>query len=319
MTLNLVFVVVEPTLDYHIELFLNAKGLSKKPATITWYKNVLGYYREAIQLYPPTWPPTVTHCLAFMETFEVKRLKDYSRNNYYRALRSWLNWLRKFRYIDQNPLDFLDKIPNPKPLPKAPPEEAMFSLLETIEQRGDSWHDVRDLALFFVALDTGARPGELAAMQVNDVDLKNRTIRVHSNKDYEDRELVFTDDVVSILALWKKQRQKLNVADELRCLWISNYQHKGFRSFTSSGIRQRLHFWQEKTGIDHFTPYAIRHAYAIYSLRNLADLLDIRDQMGHASITTTAKYTKVVNKGREERHQATSPLGNLLKKNKTES
>ncbi len=311
MTPNFVFVVVEQDLNYYIDLFLKFKQVTKKPATVTWYKNVLGYYRDAIQQQPPTWPPTVTHCLTFMETFKVKGLKDYSRNNYYRGLRSWLNWLKKFGYISQSPLEFLDAIPAPKPLPKAPPEEDMSSMLFTIEQRGDSWHDIRDLALFFVALDTGARPGELAAMQVDDVDLINRTIRVHSNKDYEDRELVFTHDVASMLTIWKKKRQELGVSDELRHFWVSDYQHKGFRPFTSSGIRQRLHFWQEKTGIDQFTTYAIRHAYAIYSLRNLADLLDIRDQMGHASITTTAKYTKVVNQGRCKRHQETSPLSNL--------
>lgn len=311
--MELVFVVVEHDLDHYIDLFLKFKQATKQPATITWYKNVLGYYREAIQPHPPTWPPTITHCVAFMETFKAKGLKDYSRNNYYRALRAWLNWLKKFGYISQSPLEFLDTIPAPKPLPKAPPEEDMSSLFFTIERSKDSWHDVRDLALFFVALDTGARPGELAAMQVDDVDLTNHTIRVHSKKDYEDRDLVFTDDVAQFLVIWKKQRQELGVSDDLRWLWISNYQHKGFRSFTSSGIRQRLHFWQEKAGIDRFTTYAIRHAYAIYSLRNLADLLDIRDQMGHASITTTAKYTKVVNLGRRTRHQKTSPLHNLNK------
>lgn len=309
--MELVFVVADNTLDYHIDLFLRAKRATRKPATVAWYTNVLGYYHAAVSDLQPTWPPTLAHCLAFFETFSPKGLKDNSRNTYYRALSGWLNWLKKAGYIDQNPLDLLDPIPAPKSLPKAPPEEVMRALFDAIEQQGNSWHDVRDLALFLVSLDTGARPGELSAMLVDDVDLENHSIRVHSNKDYEDRDLVFDDDAARALALWLIERQQLTIPDELSSLWVSNYQHKGFHLFTVTGIRQRLRFWQKKAGLSRFTPYAIRHAYAIYSIRNFADLIDIRDQMGHASITTTAIYTKVVNQGRRDRHQKTSPVRNL--------
>lgn len=313
--MELVFVALDDNdLDYHIELFLKVKRVTRKPATIRWYSNVLGYYREAIADLQPTWPPTMAHVLAFFETFNPKGLKDNSKNNYYRALSGWFNWLKKAGYIDQNPLEFLDPIPVVKSLPKAPPEETMSALFGTIEQHGKNWHSIRDLALFLISLDTGARPGELSAMLLNDVDLNNHSIRVHSNKDYEDRILVFSDDAAAALVLWLKERKLLGVPDILRHLWVSNYQSKGFHLFTVTGIRERLRFWQRKAGIDRFTPYAIRHAYAIYSLRNLADLIDIRDQMGHASITTTAIYTKVVNRGRRERHRETSPVGNLKKK-----
>lgn len=312
---ELVFVVTENgnDLDYHIDLFIRVKQATRKRATIQWYTNVLGYYREAIAHLQPTWPPTLQHALAFFETFHTKKLKDNSRNNYYRALSGWLNWLKKVGYISQNPLEFLDPIPAAKFLPRAPPEETMSILFDVIEEQRNSWHDVRDLALFLVSLDTGARPGELSAMLLDAVDLDNRSIRVHSHKDYEDRDLVFSDDTAAALVLWLEQRKRLGISSKLRHLWVSNYQQKGFCLFTVTGIRQRLRFWQTKAGIDHFTPYAIRHAYAIYSLRNLADLIDIQEQMGHASITTTAIYTKVVNRGRRERHRKTSPVGNLRK------
>lgn len=312
--MELVFVVADNDLDYHIDLFLRLKRATRKPSTATWYTNVLGYYREAIADIRPTWPPTMSHCLAFLETFNAKNLKDNSRNNYYRVLSAWLKWLKKAGCIQYNPLDFLDPIPAAKPLPKAPPEEVMQSLFETIQQRADSWHDVRDLALFLIFLDTGARPGELSAMQLSDVDFDHRSIRVYSNKDREHRNLVFNDDAAGALRAWLLQREQLKIPTILQNLWVSNYQYKGYRSFTVPGIRRRLHFWQEKAGIDRFAPYAIRHAYAIYSLRNLADLIDIQEQMGHASIETTALYTKVVNQGRLERHQKTSPLAHLKKK-----
>lgn len=314
--MELVFVVADNDLDYHIDLFLRLKRATRKAGTVAWYTNVLSYYQAAIADLRPTWPPTITHCLVFFETFNAKNLKDNSRNNYYRALRGWFNWLKKAGYINYNPLDFLGPIKPAKALPHAPPEEMMTSLFGTIKQRADSWHDVRDLALFLVSLDTGARPGEISAMQLSDINLDHHSIRVYSSKDHEDRSLIFNDDTAAALRLWLLQRERLRIPKNLKNLWVSNYQYKGYRSFTVPGIRQRLRFWQKRAGIDHFTPYAIRHAYAVYSLRNLADLIDIQEQMGHASIRTTAIYTKVVNIGRLERHKHTSPVGNLKKKNK---
>ena len=76
-------------------------------------------------------------------------------------------------------------------------------------------------------------------------------------------------------------------------------------------MRQRLRLWQDRAGIKPFPFNGFRHAFAIYSLRNHADLLDIKEQMGHASIKSTAVYLEVVNEGRKQRHRKTSPRGNL--------
>lgn len=314
--MELVFVVADNDLDYHIDLFLRLKRATRKPSTVMWYTNVLGYYREAVEQVRPTWPPTLTHCLAFFETFNAKNLADNSKNNYYRALASWFNWLKKAGYIDYNPLDFLDGFKPRKSLPRAPAESTVEALLDAIEIKADSWHGIRDMALFSVALTTGARPVELAAMRVRDVDLTGQQIRVYSNKDYQDRQLVLDDDTFISLLHWLKVRADLGITTKPPYLWISNYQNKGYRDFTYWGIYQRLKFWQEKARIEHFSPYALRHAFAIYSIREGVDLLDIRDQMGHASIKTTAIYLQVTNLGRLERHRKTNAMKRVRKKNK---
>lgn len=311
--MELVFVALDNDLDYHIDLFLKVKRATRKPATIRWYSNVLGYYHAAVFDLQPTWPPTLSHCLAFLETFNTKKLKDNSRNNYYRAVQSWLNWLKKAGYIDYNPLDLLDRIKAPKSLPRAPDEEVTGSVLSTINLQANSWHDIRDMALFSVALTTGARPGELARILVDDIDLKAQQIRVYSDKDKQEREVVFDDDTMISLAHWLKVRTGL-VPTDLRHLWVSNYQNRGFRSLTYWGIRDRLKFWQKKAAVGHFSLYALRHAFAIYSIREGMDLLDVRDQLGHASIATTNIYTQVAGSGRLERHRQANPMKRVRKK-----
>ena len=65
-------------------------------------------------------------------------------------------------------------------------------------------------------------------------------------------------------------------------------------------MRQRLEFWQNRAGIKRFPFSGFRHTFAVYSLRNHADLLDIKEQLGHASVKTTAIYLEVVDEGRKQ-------------------
>ena len=101
-----------------------------------------------------------------------------------------------------------------------------------VQKRTDNWRDVRDLALFSVALDTGARIGELEALTVDQVDLTYQEITVYGSKDREERTLELGDEAAADLTEWLKQRELLKPADNLSALFISNYRGKGLRPFT---------------------------------------------------------------------------------------
>lgn len=313
--MNLVFIVADESTQNYIDLFLAAKQ-HVRPATLYWYRNSLKQFKQATQSIQPQWPPQTQHLDVYFATFSARKLSLSSCDDYYRAIRAWLNWLKKHRHIHLNPLNEYD-LPFKKKrrgLPKAPPERDMKKIFDTITDRFDEgWHNIRDFALLSVALDTGARIAELADIQLSDLDLYYRQLRVFSHKDNEERMLVLSDEAIQDIQQWLSVRQQLGVPRQVNHLFVSDYQRKGFRPLTTWGIRTRLKVWQTRAGVVHFPFNGIRHAYAIYSLRNLADLIDVKEQMGHASITTTAIYTEVVDEGRTQRHHITSPRKNLGK------
>ena len=314
--MELTFVVAADCgLDYHFNLFLRTKqAAGRRPRTLEWYSEVMRCYLQATAAFDRNWPPTVEHCLTFFEALTARGLGDYTRNNYYRALRGFLNWSFRCGFLAQNPLDFVDAPKAPRPLPKAPPMEDVARFLATVSQgTGTEWRDARDLALFSLALDSGARIGELSRLRLPDIDPFNWQVRVYGQKDNKERIVEIGDTTAVELSKWLRQRAGLSLPLPLRRghLFVSDYQEKGFRPFTIWGMRLRLKFWQARAGIPHFNFHAFRHAYAVYSLRNGADLMDVRDQLGHSSIKTTAIYTQVVNDGRQARHRKTSPRGNL--------
>jgi integrase/recombinase XerC len=312
MTTNLVFVVVEPTLDDYFEQFIQIKKATRRPRTVKWYTDTYRYYKAASAGLEPDWPPTPAHGLAFFEMLNEHELSDHSRSNYYRGIRGFFNWLVEVRLLAYSPLVGLGGVKAPRPLPKAPDEEDVAELLKTVSQAiredkgGRSWQTVRDLAMFSLALDTGARLNELVAMRRSDLSVKRQEVKVFSWKDKEGRVLTLGDEAAAEVAPWLDQLDQLNPPKSLTALWVSNYQGKGLRPLTDSGIAQRLRYWLKKAEVSHFSMNNLRHAYAVFSLRNGANLIDIKDQMGHANIKTTAIYLEVVNKGRAERHRKTS-------------
>ena len=169
------FVVVDNQLDYCVDLFVKMKQIMRKPRTVEWYQNVLKYYQNTITHLDSNWPPAPHHCLIFFESLDG--LSDYTKDNYYRALRSFFNWLENAKFIVDNPLDCIDSPGAPRPLPKAPSQSDIRTLFDTIRQVGtDNWRYVRDMALFSIALDTGARIGEVEMFTMDQVDMINQQI-----------------------------------------------------------------------------------------------------------------------------------------------
>jgi site-specific recombinase XerD len=169
----------------------------------------------------------------------------------------------------------------------------------------DNWHNVRDVALFSLALDTGLRIGEVVGLPIDRLEIDRYTIRLEDTKTGEDRIVCFSDEAGQLLARWLEVRQALPV--ETAACFVSD----SMGALTDSGIRQRLDFWLTKAGLGHFNFHRLRNSYAVYALRARADLLDVQRQLGHANIATTQRYVAVDDVGRAARHQAANPLGYL--------
>lgn len=237
-------------------------------------------------------------------------------DDYYSTLKVFLTWLHRRGKIESNPIILAERPPRPKPLPRAPRREdlqAFFSHLEEVAAGGKGhWLDVRCLALWSLALDTGLRVGELAALKVQDViiEKKRRKIFIPGRKTHQDRIVVLHKITGKDLKRWLKVRAGLGLPPNLDALFVSEH-HGEWGALTDSGMRQDLAERLKRLALPHYTPRQFRNAYAVFSIRHRADLLDIQKQLGHTSVTTTARYTLVDDEGRGKRHNKKSPRGKL--------
>ena len=292
--------------------FLTAKA-PHAPKTILFYQTPLVQFSAHLG---DAWPPTPESINSFLLTCKQRGLKESSIDAYYRAIKIWLAWLVKRGHLDRSPIDLAEKPPRPRLLPRAPRRtdlQKLFVYLEATADKGrGDWLDVRALALWSLALDTGLRVSELAALTIKDIFIEKgyRSAFVRGDKTHSNRIVVFHRTTAKDVKRWLKALARLPIPPGVDSLFVAYCRGK-WGGLTTWGMRQELGELCRRAGVPHLTPHQFRNAYAVYSLRNRADLLDIQRQMGHSNIATTGRYLLVDDEGRSERHDSSSPRGKL--------
>lgn len=305
---------INPLLEHHIKIFLTAKANTRAYKTFYFYSTGLYAYRDFA---PQIWPPTPESIEAYLYSVKKRGLKETSIRGYYKALKIWCTWLVKRGKLTSNPFDQVERPPAPKLLPRVPKEpdlRRLFDYLRAFAHTGH-WPNVRALALWSLAFDTGLRIGELAALTVADVPDDGQTAFVRGGKTHTDRVVFFSQDVAVALRRWLSIRATLPLPANLEALWVDHFirsRHASeWRKFPTGGMRQELRELCLRAGCTHLNPHALRHGYAVYALRNHANISDIQRQLGHTNIATTSRYLMCDDTGRSERHDQHSPFANL--------
>nr|MBN1228160.1 tyrosine-type recombinase/integrase [Anaerolineae bacterium] len=148
---------------------------------------------------------------------------------------------------------------------------------------------LRDIALIEVLLGTGIRVGELLALQVGDVNLKERSgsLIVREGKHGSFREIPLTQEVRTALKLYLAAHPDQN--DPLQPLWMGIHGSLRHRS----AILRILTKYADQAGIDQpVSPHRLRHTFATrYLAANPDDLRGLAALLGHSSLDTVMIYT----------------------------
>ena len=147
---------------------------------------------------------------------------------------------------------------------------------------------LRDVAVMELLFATGVRVHELCNLRINDVDLKNKHIKVYG-KGAKERYIQITNrDVVS--ALRRYQKEYIGKINETGFFFINN---RG-RKLSEQSVRFMVDKYAKSVNAElHITPHMFRHTVATLLLEEDVDIRYIQEFLGHSSITTTQIYTHV--------------------------
>jgi integrase/recombinase XerC len=205
------------------------------------------------------------------------------------ALRAFYKFLTSRKKLRIDPLQQLQLPKIDKKLPlvltRQQIEELLVAPLKTPKQRAaPEWMPLRDVAVMELFYSSGLRLSELAALDVEDVDLYTESVRVFGKGR---KERVCPVGAPALDAI-QKYRSAANV--HRRALFINS--RRGRISTRSIWLILKRYLRHTSIPIS-ISPHKLRHSFATHMLDRGADLRSVQALLGHASLSTTQIYTHV--------------------------
>ena len=205
------------------------------------------------------------------------------------ALKSFFRYLLKEQRIARDPLSFFSGPKQGKPLPAFLSVDEIFHLLGSVKGMNSS--EVRDRAVLEVFYSTGIRVSELVGLNWNDIDFELGIIRV-VGKGSKERIVPIGEIALKVLRdcnAEQERKLKRSIKGE-RPVFLNR---RGSR-ITTRSIARIVEKHLKATGIlTRVGPHGLRHTFATHLLNSGADLRVIQELLGHASLSTTQRYTHV--------------------------
>jgi integrase/recombinase XerC len=200
------------------------------------------------------------------------------------AIRTFFRYLRRESLVDSDPAALVTAPRRQQKVPAHLSVDEMAQLLETPDV--STLLGRRDRAILELLYASGIRLGELVALDLEDLNLADRVVRV-MGKGRKERIVPFNVKAKEALREWLKRRVALTHGD---ALFVNA---RGGRLTGRSVQRLVARYVSGCSTRFGISPHALRHSFATHLLQAGADLRAIQELLGHVRLSTTQRYTHV--------------------------
>lgn len=223
------------------------------------------------------------------------------------AIRQFFKYLSDNKQLlDNNPMKVLDSPKTKKALPKYLTLEQSINLLQSVDGKNKE----RDYAILTLFLNCGLRLSELVALNYNDIKSDN-SMRV-IGKGNKERIVYLNDACIDAIKAYMRVRPKDGVIDK-NALFLSTR----LKRISPKTVQYIVKSFLEKSGLGELgmSVHKLRHTAAtlMYQYGD-ADVLVLKDVLGHENLSTTEIYTHIVDDQKKKAIE-NNPLAKMKKDN----
>lgn len=206
------------------------------------------------------------------------------------GLKNFLSFLDKNGYLHNAAARLVRTPKRPRKLPKALAADEIFTLLAntTPDTTGaPEWVAWRDRALFTLLYGCGLRIAEALSLTLRDLPGDDRYLRV-VGKGSKERQVPVLPQIITALNRYRAACPMAETPDRPLFIGVKgDCLNQGMAQKAMRNLRAQLGLPESAT------PHALRHSFATHLLENGANLREIQDLLGHASLSTTQIYTDI--------------------------
>jgi integrase/recombinase XerC len=285
-------------MDNGIKLFLDYLKFEKNYSsnTISSYEDDLLQFDELLSKHFGS----INYQIASVDNLTVRLFlgelieRGLSKNSIVRKLasvRSYYKFLLRKKIIVHNPTLNIVTPKVSKKLPSFLDEAAVEKMMELPDK--STIEGVRDRAVLEVLYSTGIRISELINLHLHSIDWNNQTIKV-VGKGNKSRIIPLGRMAKTSLKIYLNRRQELltkySIKEPHQFVFLSNRGKKLYPRGIYNIVSKYINLVSD---VERKSPHVIRHSFATHLLNRGADLLAVKELLGHESLSTTQIYTHV--------------------------
>lgn len=213
-------------------------------------------------------------------------MSNISVNRKMASLKAFYKFLLKTKQIEINPLAKHKALKTPKKIQIPFSEEELNNVLQQIHYK-EGFDGMRDKLIIDLFYTTGIRRSELIGLQVRNVDLVNKTIKVIGKRNKE-RIIPLLLVIIDQIKAYSSERKALEIIADDNFLFLLSNGNKLNETFVYRLINDYFSNVSEKVKK---SPHMLRHTFATHMLNHGADLNSIKELLGHSSLASTQVYT----------------------------
>jgi len=213
-------------------------------------------------------------------------MSNVSVNRKIASLKAFYKFLLKTKQIEMSPLSKHKALKTPKKV-QIPFSEGELDLVLNQITYKDGFEGLRDKLIIDLFYTTGIRRSELINLQLHNVDLGNRSLKVLGKRNKE-RILPMLDVISEQIKAYLKERNALQTLNDANFLFLLSNGNKINETFVYRLINSYFSNVSEKVKK---SPHMLRHTFATHMLNHGADLNSIKELLGHSSLASTQVYT----------------------------
>jgi site-specific recombinase XerD len=218
----------------------------------------------------------------FIDAQQQQGLSPATINRRLYALKHFFDFLNDHQVIGATPVKPSHVLRRSRALPRALSMEQLASLFAQIQHPMDK-------ALFLLMLRGGLRVSEVAQLKLQDIDWSQQAVLVEQGKGRKDRRVYLSADAVASLRECLTQRPSGVPGDAV--FWN---QKRPSRTLSVKAIQKKMARYAKAAGIV-ASCHRLRHTFASNLLEQGAEIVSIRELLGHASINSSERYVKASN------------------------
>lgn len=233
-------------------------------------------------------------------------LASKSVNRKISTLNSYYNYLIKKSILSDNPARHISSVKSSQRLPVYFDQEQLNTFLDSNNKATD-FSSLRNMLVIELLYSTGMRRSELITLKVNSIDFSNSTIKVLGKRNKQ-----------RIIPLSKKQIDSINNYIDHKEKQFGNLVDYLIVTVKGAKAYPRLIYRIINKELSSLTgqaksPHVLRHSFATHMLNNGADLVAIKEILGHANLTATQIYTHNTIEKLKKVYRQTHPRAKLNK------